>query len=1454
VASRAFHWNFDTLCLVANDVEGMRRAVDALLAPPPAVARTPDSQYGPAEKIEGRDALSLPSALSFLGNNEYVLDMKFDKAGNIYLITWGHGDNLYSLDPAGRLRFSRRLPEMGASRLNVGSDRVIVFTAYGSRLYQLSLDGKPMSQAQLTMDPGLNERSTTYRERFTPDLLRHGLASPEMGMDFYTALMRYDYLPGTQRFVYHDFLTESMRMLDGELRPVAEWQGESRYGDDGRAIPRRLGAFVCSPDGNRIAQIEGNALVLRDLNDGKVRKLCERPVFTKEGRLTWQPGEPGPTLQRTHYGADLAPLWQEPAVAEDAPFQMELGALGVLAPDGASALRLLRASATGVVEVARFESFRHQPTFVQASPDGRYVVFLDEYWTAFVHEVATGRRIGEARLSEMGFAVTFTPDSQKFLVGGLRGAVMCHALDGTRQWSTLLGPFNQSLAQTNWPRVDAAYADRTTEIFRPLVDQPGELDALVTLDRSRLVNGECETGGGWQVDTNEAAGAEVVYADVGHQGKRSLKVGAVPVQQQIEGMIGEHFTWVLEFYHRSASPDKPARLLAGLDVQNRHPDQVVRTLASGREWQYDRVVFKSGGDPRSLCVGFQAQNGEVLVDGVTLRRIRFPSVNHMLHPPVYDVEPVILRNPLFQRDYDPLGGTLREQIPNIILAQRTEQIANALLTDSFLQNGRLNDVCSEWYNAPLGTVDTKVALGLRVPRWISMVALYFNAYDEENTTRHWDIYVSDVSLRKNVRVASVRNNRSLFRLVKFPPRRVDQVQVVLVNCVPGRQTLTEAEIYGPMSGSEQIGFVDSEGQNTYMGSFARVDRRTLTMAPMYETKTVTAPAAVTDKDRTLPRWAVPVSQVLMGEGNVYLSRAYGYNERVALPDVGGTPATVSRTGGMGFGPTATMYGGALLKPGSDGKLYCIDPDSGRSFWAVPLGDRLTGAPVVIGLDIYVATDTGVLYILDLASGAILGQSKLAGAVQGSLATDNQNLYAVTAGGRLQALAAAGGREVWSVPIAPFSDSTPAVDGGVVYLADQRGTARAVRSSDGQVLWTRELGSEFCRCPVVFPEQVVFGCSDGRLTALNRKTGDVLWQNQQKTKFIKYDPVALQLGGGTNAGPVQSALLCMSGANPQLLDPATGNPSARQIVMGSIKNGKLVAAGDPPSVGDLMAPISFYNGSLVFVTVPHESRVTGPIYNDTAYDWFMYASSWMLKGLNEPESKEAQEARKVRPVARLEAPVQVDGLLDDWGMPTNTLSGPEAIFPVAARNKDGSADKSDRRGRKSWIGFDDLGAKLYLATDDKDLYLAVKATDDVHVNNRPSSSIVTGDCVQISFATPAGVQTLALALLESGPAIQQVEGGRDGKLAASTPFAVVRSEEDQQFKTTYELRVPLAELGLRPGMDFGMNVAVLDDDEGGRAGVGPLYWLQLGPGMALREAKPDATRYPRFVLPKPAEAR
>ena len=77
------------------------------------------------------------------------------------------------------------------------------------------------------------------------------------------------------------------------------------------------------------------------------------------------------------------------------------------------------------------------------------------------------------------------------------------------------------------------------------------------------------------------------------------------------------------------------------------------------------------------------------------------------------------------------------------------------------------------------------------------------------------------------------------------------------------------------------------------------------------------------------------------------------------------------------------------------------------------------------------------------------------------------------------------------------------------------------------------------------------------------------------------------------------------------------------------------------------------------------------------------------------------------------------------------------------------------------------------------------------------------------------------------------------LLKTTDCAVVR--DDKARVTRYELRLPLATLGLEPGDEFGFNVVFVDDD-----GNGQPYWLQLAPGLA---GGSNAKLYPRFVLEK-----
>jgi hypothetical protein len=224
---------------------------------------------------------------------------------------------------------------------------------------------------------------------------------------------------------------------------------------------------------------------------------------------------------------------------------------------------------------------------------------------------------------------------------------------------------------------------------------------------------------------------------------------------------------------------------------------------------------------------------------------------------------------------------------------------------------------------------------------------------------------------------------------------------------------------------------------------------------------------------------------------------------------------------------------------------------------------------------------------------------------------------------------------------------------------------------------------------------------------------------------------------------------------------------------------------------------------------------------------------------------------------LDRPVRADGVLGEWGnRPMVILAGPGDVFPVGFR-------LYPVDGRPSWQGPGDMGAKVYWGWDGEALCLAAEVTDDTHFNTQTGGTIWNGDAWQMGLVNPDGAYwSLILALTTNGAAfnvwcdaqsrtffgMSSTAASRqwDGKgdtLKKSAAYAVVR---DEKVKTTrYELRLPLADLGLKPGAEFGFNFCFFDDDDG----TGFRYWLQLAKGLAGRTAYmlPADKMYPRFVL-------
>jgi hypothetical protein len=192
----------------------------------------------------------------------------------------------------------------------------------------------------------------------------------------------------------------------------------------------------------------------------------------------------------------------------------------------------------------------------------------------------------------------------------------------------------------------------------------------------------------------------------------------------------------------------------------------------------------------------------------------------------------------------------------------------------------------------------------------------------------------------------------------------------------------------------------------------------------------------------------------------------------------------------------------------------------------------------------------------------------------------------------------------------------------------------------------------------------------------------------------------------------------------------------------------------------------------------------------------------------------------RPIARLARAMRADGALGEWDKPLAVLKAAEDISPERFRQPPSGQAGEDAA---SWQGEKDLAAQVYLGWDGDALCAAFDVTDDKHFNAYASQDIGRGDCLTVGLSTPRGRWRIGLALTQKGVAFHQWVGGNE-ELAQTAGLAVVR--DDAGGVTRYELRLPLAALGLKPGDDSQWDAVVTDDDDG----FGQAYQIQMEPGL------------------------
>lgn len=213
---------------------------------------------------------------------------------------------------------------------------------------------------------------------------------------------------------------------------------------------------------------------------------------------------------------------------------------------------------------------------------------------------------------------------------------------------------------------------------------------------------------------------------------------------------------------------------------------------------------------------------------------------------------------------------------------------------------------------------------------------------------------------------------------------------------------------------------------------------------------------------------------------------------------------------------------------SDGAYYCIDRNSGRIQWRLPVWP-LRGKHEAPAGPVGAAGKPGMATTPSGAIGAPGSLPPLA-----APAVFDGLVYVGTPSGVVSAVDAQRGRLVWQVPVQGPVSCGPAVAGDLVYVTTGKGQVAALEAKTGAIGWQRQLDAPPVG-PCAVSDDLVFVVDDrGTVLALDMMTGAVRWRQSDGPPGSPVFATVVMVAGGRALDPHSGEVLW---SVPELAPPA-----------------------------------------------------------------------------------------------------------------------------------------------------------------------------------------------------------------------------------------------------------------------------------------------------------------------------
>ncbi len=210
------------------------------------------------------------------------------------------------------------------------------------------------------------------------------------------------------------------------------------------------------------------------------------------------------------------------------------------------------------------------------------------------------------------------------------------------------------------------------------------------------------------------------------------------------------------------------------------------------------------------------------------------------------------------------------------------------------------------------------------------------------------------------------------------------------------------------------------------------------------------------------------------------------------------------TGGLDAGESLVLVGTG------EAEVIALSSEDGQPVWRTRVSSEVLAAPRISKGIVVVRTIDGKTFALNATNGEkmwIYDQSVPALSLRGTSAPAINNELAIIGfdEGRLAAIEIQTGKLVWETRIALGSgrselermvdiDAEPVIDGGVIFVATFQGRLAALLVDTGSILWTREISSHTGL--TVDGDNVYITDDESNVWALDRFTGNSVWKSEK----------------------------------------------------------------------------------------------------------------------------------------------------------------------------------------------------------------------------------------------------------------------------------------------------------------------------------------------------------------------